>query len=84
MKQGELLRDLFFGFQDLLCNYEVIFRKSSPLLCVSDVSSSRHETMVGGVLVRGSVLSVGLGVSGVDYRIIGKLTDLTDSGVQLK
>ncbi len=29
-------------------------------------SSSRRETMVGGVLVRGSALRVGLGVSGAD------------------
>ena len=31
---------------------------------LSAVSSSRHEVMVGGVRVRGSVLRVGLGVSG--------------------
>jgi hypothetical protein len=32
MKLGELLRDLFLGFQNLLCNYEGFLRKSSTLL----------------------------------------------------
>ena len=35
MKKGKFLRDLFLGFQNLLCNYEAILRKRSPILCVA-------------------------------------------------
>ena len=33
---------------------------------LSEASSSRHETMVGGALARASAMLVGLGVSGSD------------------
>ncbi len=50
-----ILRDLFLGFQYLLCNYESIFRKSSALLCVFPNRWRAEEYDSGYLLVRYSL-----------------------------
>ena len=77
MKKERILREYFLVFQNLLCNYEAIFRKRSAYLCVVSVTTEIAAAVDACILTDRastqsiSVTRVGLAPHGFNMKACG-------------